>query len=124
MTYDGDMYDFFLPNGLKVILMEKHSAPKVAVSIFYNVGSHDEPDGQKGINALISTAILQGTEKYPSDLRQKKRDEYSASYGDRNGQDITLMWTEIQKEQLEFVLDLESDRMVNINIDAEMLSSI
>ncbi|MDP7197599.1 MAG: pitrilysin family protein, partial [SAR202 cluster bacterium] len=104
--------------------MEKHSAPKVAVSIFYNVGSHDEPDGQKGINALISTAILQGTEKYPSDLRQKKRDEYSASYGDRNGKDITLMWTEIQKEQLEFVLDLESDRMVNINIDTEMLSSI
>ena len=72
LTYEGDTYDFFLPNGLKVILMEKHSAPKVAVSIFYNVGSHDEPDGQKGINELISTAILQGTEKYPSEFRQKK----------------------------------------------------
>ena len=43
---DGDMYDFFLPNGLKVILMEKHAAPRVAIGVYYNVGSHDEPDGQ------------------------------------------------------------------------------
>ncbi|SVE10280.1 uncharacterized protein METZ01_LOCUS463134, partial [marine metagenome] len=39
---DGDIYDLFLPNGMKVILMEKHSAPKVGLGIYYNVGSHDE----------------------------------------------------------------------------------
>ena len=62
---DGDLYDFFLPNGLKVILMEKHAAPKVAVSVFYNVGSHDEAEGQKGITRLIKYIINEGT-KYNS----------------------------------------------------------
>ena len=47
-AFEGDIHDFFLPNGLKVILMERHGAPKVAVNIAYNVGSHDEPMGKKG----------------------------------------------------------------------------
>ena len=59
MTFDGDMYDFFLPNGLKVILMEKHGAPKAAVSLFYHVGSHDDKEGQKGINMIITRISVQ-----------------------------------------------------------------
>ena len=43
--------------------MEKHASPKVAVGVIYNVGSKNEPDGQKGINQIVSSAILQGTEK-------------------------------------------------------------
>ena len=62
-SLDGDVHDFFLPNGLKVILKERHGAPKVAVSIAYNVGSHDEKWGQKGINALMMRLIDGGTEK-------------------------------------------------------------
>ena len=65
---DGDMYDLFLPNGMKVILMEKHSAPKVGLGVYYNVGSHDEKWGQKGINKLIKRIIVtQGTDKFTFD---------------------------------------------------------
>ena len=69
---DGEMYDFFLPNGLKVILMEKHTAPKAAVSFFYNVGSHDEMEGQKGITNLVLSIIGEGTSKNPRLEYEKK----------------------------------------------------
>ena len=50
------------------------------------------------------------------------KDKYHASYGDNNGGDITYFWTEIQKQQLEFVLDYESDRMTEVVIDDKTLS--
>ena len=121
-AFDGDIHDFFLPNGLKVILMERHGAPKVAVNIAYNVGSHDELIGKKGINDIVTKAIvLEGTELYPNEKIAKKRDEYTASYGDGGAYDISYFWTEIQIDGLEFVLDLESDRMINVKINDDVL---
>ena len=34
---------FTLPNGLTVVVSEDHKAPVVAVSIWYHIGSADEP---------------------------------------------------------------------------------
>ena len=122
-AFDGDIHDFFLPNGLKVILMERHGAPKVAVNIAYNVGSHDELMGKKGINDIVTKAIvLEGTELYPTEKIAKKRDEYKAGYGDGGAYDMSYFWTEIPIDGLEFVLDLESDRMQNIIVSEETLS--
>lgn len=121
-AFEGDIHDFFLPNGLKVILMERHGAPKVAVNIAYNVGSHDEPIGKKGINDIVTKAIvLEGTELYPNEKIAKKRDEYNAGYGDGGAYDMSYFWTEIQIDGLEFVLDLESDRMINVKINDDVL---
>ena len=75
------MYDFFLPNGMKVILMEKHAIPKVGLGVYYNVGSHDEKWGQKGINALMMQLIDEGTEKYPKNKLKKILDKFSMNDG-------------------------------------------
>ena len=124
-AFDGDIHDFFLPNGLKVILMERHGAPKVAVNIAYNVGSHDELIGKKGINDIVTKAIvLEGTELYPNEKIAKKRDEYTAGYGDGGTYDISYFWTEIPIDGLEFVLDLESDRMINVKINDDVLKKM
>ena len=120
---DGDMYDFFLPNGLKVILMEKHSAPKVAVTVGYNVGSHDEPDGQKGITRLIKEIINKGTIKHPKVIVDKIKEELQARSEDGVSPDHTYFITEIPIENIEFTLDLESDRMQSIIISEEILEN-
>src|SRR5437870_13559407 len=39
---------FRLNNGLTVIVHEDHKAPVAAVSVWYNVGSKDEPAGKTG----------------------------------------------------------------------------
>ena len=120
---DGDMYDFFLPNGLKVIMMEKHAAPKVAVMLGYNVGSHDEVEGQKGITNLIKEITNKGTSKYPNLKVDKIKEELQAKYDDGVSLDRTFFITEIPIENIEFALDLESDRMQNIIVSEETLSN-
>ena len=122
---DGDIHDFFLPNGLKVILMERHGAPKVAVNIAYNVGSHDEPKGTRGINDIVTKAIvIGGTQLYPNEKLSKMRDELGASYGDHTAFDISLFWTEIHIDGLDFILDVESDRMTNAIINDDVLEKM
>src|SRR6185312_14029293 len=44
---------FTLPNGLTVIVHEDHKAPVVAVSIWYHIGSADEPKGKTGFAHLF-----------------------------------------------------------------------
>ena len=41
--YALNLVDYTLPNGLRVILAEDHSAPVVAVDIWYRVGGADDP---------------------------------------------------------------------------------
>ena len=89
---DGDMYDFFLPNGMKVILMEKHATPKIGLGVYYNVGSHDELWGQKGITPIINRLVFEGTEKYPKEKLRELRDKFSMDKGDRDNMDITFFY--------------------------------
>ncbi|HTG13805.1 MAG TPA: insulinase family protein, partial [Blastocatellia bacterium] len=39
---------FQLDNGLRVVLSEDHSAPVVAVAVYYDVGSRNEVKGRSG----------------------------------------------------------------------------
>ena len=53
---------FTLDNGLRVIVHEDHSAPIVAVSVWYNVGSKDEPAGRTGFAHLFEHLMFGGSE--------------------------------------------------------------
>ena len=129
---DGEMYDFFLPNGLKVILMEKHAAPKAAVSLFYHVGSHDDKEGEKGINMIIRQiinetwenppVIQEGTSKYSRLEYEKKFSELQAHFYSEPSYDKTFFVIEVPVENIEFVLDLGSDIMQNIIITEDILN--
>jgi len=123
-AFEGDMYDFFLPNGMKVILMEKHAIPKVGLGVYYNVGSHDEKWGQKGINALMMRLIDEGTEKYPKNKLKKMLDKFSMNDGWWDNRDMIAFYSELPSDELEFGLDLESDRMQNVIIDIKKLDNI
>ena len=121
---DGDMYDFFLPNGMKVILMEKHAKPEIGLGVYYNVGSHDEIWGQKGITAIMMRLISSGTEKYPKEKLKKLRDKFSMDYGCTDNRDRTYCYSELPKNELEFGLDVESDRIQNVVINIETLNKV
>jgi len=119
-AFEGDMYDFFLPNGLKVILMEKHAAPRVAVGAFYNVGFHDDPNGQKGISELVRDMMLEGTEKFPKSNEKLMR-ELKAHVWDGHSSDRVYFSIEVPNDKISFAFDLESDRMQNIIITNSLL---
>jgi len=58
-------YDkFTLDNGLTVVVHEDRKAPIVAVSIWYHVGSKNEPAGKTGFAHLFEHLMFNGSEHY------------------------------------------------------------
>ena len=51
-----------LANGLRVITVEDHNAPVIAVNVSYNVGSRNERQGRTGFAHLFEHMMFQGSE--------------------------------------------------------------
>ena len=64
MSFEGDKHDFYLPNGLKVIIYEKHTYPTVALNVIYDIGSHDDPIGKKGMAHVMANLMFEGSKNY------------------------------------------------------------
>ncbi|TBR36571.1 MULTISPECIES: M16 family metallopeptidase [Dyella] len=102
---------FTLPNGLTVVVHEDHKAPVVAVSIWYHVGSGDEPKGKTGFAHLFEHLMFSGSENHkgtyfaPFEL---------AGATDMNGTtwfDRTNYFETVPTTALDMALWMESDRM-------------
>ena len=57
------MEEFFLNNGMQVVVIENHKAPIVKHMVFYKVGAVDEPRGKGGIAHLLEHLMFRGTKK-------------------------------------------------------------
>ena len=102
---------FVLDNGLRVVVHEDRKAPLVAVSIWYHVGSKDEPVGQTGFAHLFEHLMFNGSEHYDGEWFIPL-DEVGAT--DVNGTtwfDRTNYFQTVPTPALERVLWMESDRM-------------
>src|SRR5436309_1309605 len=51
-----------LPNGLKVVISEQHTAPAVTVAVYYGVGFRIEPKGRTGFAHLFEHMMFEGSE--------------------------------------------------------------
>jgi zinc protease len=101
---------FQLDNGLTVVVHEDRKAPVVAVSIWYHVGSKDEPVGKTGFAHLFEHLMFGGSENVPEwDTPLEE-----AGQTDANGTtwfDRTNYFQTVPTPALDRVLFMESDRM-------------
>lgn len=57
-----DAKEYWLSNGMQVLLVERHEAPTIMASIFAHVGSSNERTGITGISHLFEHMMFKGTE--------------------------------------------------------------
>ena len=106
-----ELRDTHLENGLRVILVEDHSAPVYSIDVCYNVGSRNERPGRTGFAHLFEHMMFQGSENVG------KGEHFIAvlnNGGGMNGttnEDRTTYFEELPKNQLDLGLFLEADRM-------------
>ena len=103
--------DFTLANGLRVFVHTDRKTPVVAVSIWYHIGSRDEPAGKTGFAHLFEHLMFYGSE-HNNDIFFKKLEEVGAT--DSNGStwfDRTNYFENVPTPALDLALFLESDRM-------------
>ena len=102
---------FKLANGLTMIVHEDHKAPIVAVSVWYNVGSKDEPKGKTGFAHLFEHLMFNGTENAPGDFFKYLQGMGATDYNGQTGNDRTRYFETVPTGGFERALFLESDRM-------------
>lgn len=59
---DIDAKEYWLDNGMQVLMVERHEAPTIMASIFARVGSSNETTGITGISHLFEHMMFKGTE--------------------------------------------------------------
>jgi len=105
-----------LDNGLEIVVLKNNRVPAVAHSIWYKVGSADEPNGKSGIAHFLEHLLFKGTDKLqPGEFSQI----VAINGGKENAftsKNYTGYFQLIHKSKLELIMSLEADRMKNIKI--------
>jgi zinc protease len=103
--------EYRLPNGLRVVLNEDHSAPLVAINLWYHVGSKNERVGRTGFAHLFEHMLFSGS----AHVGNNEHFRYVQSVGGvLNGTtffDRTNYFETLPSNYLALGLWLESDRM-------------
>ena len=106
-----DFSDERLDNGLRLILSEDHTAPVVAVNLWYDVGSRHEEKDRTGFAHLFEHLMFEGS-------RNVKKGEHFALVQQAGGTlnastwvDRTNYYDTAPSNHLELLLWLEADRM-------------
>src|ERR1051325_9264152 len=115
--------DVTLANGLRVQLVEDHTAPVIALNIAYDVGSRNERPGRTGFAHLFEHMMFKGSANVG---RGEHFYQVFTNGGEMNGfttPDHTLYYDVLPANQLDAALFLEADRMRSLAITKENLDN-
>jgi zinc protease len=100
-----------LPNGLLVTLSEDHSAPIVALNLWYHVGSANEREGRTGFAHLFEHMLFQGSEHVGANEHFELVQRAGGTLNGSTWLDRTNYFETVPSNQLAIALWLEADRM-------------
>jgi len=100
-----------LANGLLVTLSEDHSAPVVAVNLWYHVGSANEREGRTGFAHLFEHMLFQGSEHVGANEHFELVQRAGGTLNGSTWLERTNYFETVPSHHLELALWLEADRM-------------
>jgi zinc protease len=120
-----DFKETTLKNGLRVITVEDHDAPVIAVSVNYNVGSRDERRGRTGFAHLFEHMMFKGSENVGTGEHFFLIFNNGGNMNGTTSEDRTVYFEALPSNQLDLGLYLEADRMRSLasNITKENLDN-
>ncbi len=110
---------YVLPNGLKVILAEDHSAQVVTVNVWYNVGSRNERPGRTGFAHLFEHMMFQGSANVKKGDHMALVQQAGGQMNGSTADDRTNYYQTLPSNRLNLGLWLEADRMRSLDITKE-----
>jgi len=108
--------EFFLDNGLRVIVLPNHKAPIAKQMLWYKSGGADELPGKGGSAHLLEHLMFRGTQKISGNEFNRLTEENGMDGNAFTGQDMTAYHQSLDVTRLELAMFLEADRMQNLDI--------
>jgi zinc protease len=119
----GDVKVQTLGNGLKVLLVEDHNVPSVALYTFFRVGSRNERTGLTGVSHFIEHMMFNGTAKVGPGEFDRRMEFRGGSNNAYTGDDFTAYTDWFPPAALETMIEMESDRMQGLAFVPEVFES-
>lgn len=114
-----EFQEFYLDNGLKVIVHEDPSVPSAVLNVIYRVGARNEHEDKTGFAHLFEHLMFGGSKHIPN------YDSPLQMVGGENNafttNDITNYYLTVPSNQIETGFWLESDRMLELDFSQKNL---
>ena len=109
--------DRTLPNGLRVIALEDHSAPTAAIQIWYRVGSKDDPAGRSGFAHLFEHMMFKSTKRMPNETLDRLTEDVGGENNAFTSDDVTAYHETVPSNHLERLIWAEAERLSSLQVD-------
>ncbi len=112
-----------LDNGLRVVLSPDHTAPTVAVAVYYHIGFRIEPRDRTGFAHLFEHMMFQGSENLGKMELVRLIQENGGVLNGSTRFDFTNYFQIVPAHKLETILWAEADRMRGLDITQDNLTN-
>jgi predicted Zn-dependent peptidase len=102
-----------LPNGMTLLLMERHELPLVSLHVIVRAGSVADPAGQEGVASLAASLLRKGTRTRTADQFSAQLDFVGGEFNTNVGSDYATISARFMKKDLGTGLDLVADALLH-----------
>ncbi len=102
-----------LPNGLTLLVVERHNLPVVKVSIGINAGNLHEPADKAGLANLTASLLSDGTKSRTAQQISEEIEFVGGSVGASGGDDYVSASLSVLKKDVDLGFELLSDIVLN-----------
>jgi len=111
-----------LSNGLVVLTLEDHTTPVVSFQMWVKVGSRDE-SRYTGLAHLFEHMMFRGSVNIPPERHAQLVNSRGGRTNAYTSRDFTVYFEDVTSETLPLVIELEAERLANLDISEENLKS-
>jgi zinc protease len=118
-----DVKVYKLDNGLKILMVEDHNIPSVALYTFFRVGSRNERPGLTGVSHFIEHMMFNGTPKVGPGEFDRRMEFQGGSNNAFTADDMTGYTDWFPPAALESMIEMEADRIQGLALVPEVFES-
>lgn len=110
-----------LPNGLRIIVVEKHDQPVVNANLFIRTGGAADPAAKAGVASLLAEVITKGTPTRTAKQISTTIEGVGGSISSTSTDDYVVISDDVLKEQLPLAMELLGDVALHATFPASEL---
>jgi zinc protease len=112
-----------LENGLKIIVWPDRDIPNVVMYNFVRAGGRNEYPGITGLSHFFEHMMFSGTDNLPPGEFDRRMEAAGGANNAYTSNDVTVYQNWFPRSALETIFELEADRLENLRIDPEVVTS-
>jgi len=112
-----DIKKYKLDNGLEIIFVNNKYTPAVSFQVWVKTGSRNEKQGITGISHMLEHMMFKGSKNFGPQQHAQIIQAIGGNFNAFTSNDKTVYFENVSFENLDLVVELESDRFIKLSLD-------